>query len=142
MITDQVLSENKRFITSMVSSRVPKPKIKKKFGQSEYKEEMITALTSGQCGLIEIILKAHGKDPYLTAEEVLGDLQIVACEVMNNIKMTASNQRHRPYTVEDFMEYGRFVKKSGIKEESAIEERRVFCDACDAETRCSCVCDK
>lgn len=105
-----VADQNEKFLRSMIYNRIPKPKIKKKFSQLEYRKEVITALTSGQCSMVEAIMRSHGSDPYKTADEVLGDLQLIACRIMNDFNEKIETRNFKPYSVEDFMTKGRFLQ--------------------------------
>ncbi len=145
-IAEKVLDQNRAFINKAAQpyfcdkdgKQIKKGK--KSFSRAPFIKESINQVVSAQGILIEMIMKEHGANPYNSADEVMGDLQMVSCEIMNYFRLKVSDQKFKPYEIEDFMDNGRFLKKSCIAEGKIKKREGLFCDNCEAGTRCSCVC--
>jgi len=94
----------------MSNHRFKNPKNPRKFSKAFYTDDLITVISSAQSMLIEIILKEHNETPYTDIDVLIGDLHIIGVEVLNNFQTKATNNKCKPYTVEDYLNNGKLLK--------------------------------
>lgn len=110
MVVKKITEENNKIINTMSFQRFPNPKNPRKIGRKWYKEEVMTVLATGQAMLIEKLLRNHGENPYNDVDELLGDLQIIGVEVLNQFNLKGGAKQVNRYAVEDMMSGGILAK--------------------------------
>ena len=101
-IVEGVKEHTFKFINYMTKVRFPNPKNPKKMSNKFFKEELLTAAVSGQGIIIEQILKEHKENPYTDIDVLLGDLECIGAEMLNEFQVNAGKIKQRLYKVEDY----------------------------------------
>jgi len=111
MISKIITEENNAVINQLTWARFPNPKNPLKIKSKWYSEEIMTTLAIGQAVLVEKIINSHKDNPYESVDELIGDLQLVAKDVLNQFNMKGGVKRITQYDIEDFLTGGRLVKQ-------------------------------
>ncbi len=86
----------------MVASRFPNPKNPLKIRGKFFRDELFTASASSYGIMLELIKKAHKENPYESIDEIIGDMEMIVVEVLNEFQVVAGNVKSKMYKVEDY----------------------------------------
>jgi hypothetical protein len=109
-VNEIVVNENKNIIKKLSFERFPNKKNPKKIRKEWYEEEIMTVLATGQAMLIEKLINYNNDNPYDNVEIFIGDLQLVAKDVLNQFNKKIGSRIE--YQIEDFFTGGRLIKEN------------------------------
>jgi len=108
-IANKIVKSNNDFVAMFATGRFPRPKEPRKMKRAFFAEEIKTAVASGQCAMAEQLLNNYSDGKYETLDDIIADLHVLSTAVLNDFRMTASNEKCMPYRVEDFLPGGKLM---------------------------------
>ncbi len=111
-ISKTIVNETEKYIRTHSFGRFPKPKEPRKFKRAFFMAELKAATATGQWLVIESLLNGYAAGKYENLDDMVADLHIIGAEVLNDFRMTASDNKCRPFSVEDMLPGGNLVSKA------------------------------
>jgi len=113
MISKLITGENNMIINQLTAARFPNRKNPRKISSKWFSEEIMTVLATGQSMMVEKVINNHKDNPYESVDELIGDLQLIAKDVLNQFNMKGGVKRITQYSIEDMLPGGRLIKREG-----------------------------